>query len=293
MKVKLVCGFLGSGKTTFIRNYLDKSNQKVIVLINDFGSVGIDAELISQRGGLNVVELPSGCICCTLRVDLDIALSQIYTEFRPERLIIEPSGIATQSGIIEVLQTHQFSKFFEIEPVIGIIDATSFLECYETEIFSKLYIDQILNSDIILINKCDLVSKETPKLIEEKIKEANPSAIICLTEYCKIYLPRLERLDKKIAHLHFNAEFDSFSMQSEKNFDEEEVKNLFCEFSSGIYGEIFRAKGIFKTKSGFINLDYVFKNVEFKKLDNAKNSKLLIIGKDLNKTSIQKKISKL
>lgn len=113
MEIKLICGFLGAGKTTLVKNIIKESNEKTAVLVNDFGNIDIDGELISQVGALNVIELPSGCICCSLRADLDIALSQIYTQIKPERLIIEPTGIATPSAILETLQEHKFSKFFE------------------------------------------------------------------------------------------------------------------------------------------------------------------------------------
>lgn len=154
MKIKLICGFLGAGKTTLVKNLLKKYDEKTAVLVNDFGNIGIDGEIISKAGALNVIELPSGCICCSLRADLDIALSQIYTQIKPERLIIEPTGIATPSAILETLRGHKFSKFFEIEAVVGIVDPANFFDFVDG--YDNFFMDQILNSDIILVNKIDL-----------------------------------------------------------------------------------------------------------------------------------------
>lgn len=289
MKVKLVCGFFGSGKTTLLKNILKISDKKTVVLINELGDVAIDGDMISQVGNLEIIELPSGCICCILKADLITTVEQIYIELKPERLIIEPSGIATPSNILEALQMSRVFKSLEIETVVGIIDATIFLEYYESGDFDNFFMDQVMNSDILLINKCDLVSKEVAKRTEDKIKELNKSAITYLTEYCRAPISSNKR-HKETTHFHFDADLDSISLQTKEIFDEKNLKEFFHNLHSEVYGEIIRAKGIFKTKSGFLNLDYVPKNTEFRKLEKGKVSKFVAIGKNLNKTLIREKL---
>ena len=109
MKVTLVCGLLGAGKTSFIRNCIDSAGEKTVVLVNDFGSLGIDGEIISS-GGLESVELPSGCICCTLKMDLIDALKRIDRDMSPEHLVIEPSGLASPSGVLEAIGVLEYSR---------------------------------------------------------------------------------------------------------------------------------------------------------------------------------------
>ena len=86
MKTTIVCGLLGSGKTTFIQNFLRDSREKAVVLVNDFGKAGIDGEIFSANG-IESVELPSGCVCCTLKADLITTIEKIIATFVPERNI--------------------------------------------------------------------------------------------------------------------------------------------------------------------------------------------------------------
>jgi len=113
MIVDVAFGFLGSGKTTFITQVLKAwgADEKIVVLVNEFGEVGIDGDLLASRGG-NVVEMPSGCICCTLQTDFRTQLLDISRSIQPERVIIEPTGVATIGQIEEILASQLF------EPVI-------------------------------------------------------------------------------------------------------------------------------------------------------------------------------
>ncbi len=285
MKIKLICGFLGAGKTTLVKNIIKESNEKTAVLVNDFGNIGIDGELISQVGALNVIELPSGCICCSLRADLDSALKQIYTQIKPERLIIEPTGIAIPSAILETLQGHEFSKFFEIEAVVGIVDPANFFEFLGE--YDNFFTDQILNSDVMLVNKIDLVRSEAVEKTKEKIKELNPSALIYATKYCSAELPEGGR-SRETAHFRFDADFDSVALRSNGEFSPAKLKKLFSKLASGAYGRVLRAKGIFKTHSNFINLDYVLKNLEVREIENCKSSRLVVIGKELKRERMER-----
>lgn len=284
MKVKLICGFLGAGKTTLVKNLLRKYGKRTAVLVNDFGRAGIDGELIEQSGAVNVLELPSGCICCSLRADLDSALKQIYTQVKPERLIIEPTGIATPSAILETLNAHKFSEHFELEAVVGIVDPTNFFDFIGD--YDTFFMDQILNSDIILVNKIDLAGSEMLEKTKEKIKELNPSALIYATKYCRVELPEQSR-NREITHFHSDVDFDSVALHIDGEFDPAKLKKLFSEFTSGAYGRVVRAKGIFKTRRSFINLDYVPRTVESKEVSSAKGSRLVVIGSELKRERIE------
>ena len=109
MKTTVVCGLLGSGKTTFIRNFAARVRRKTVVLVNDFGKTGIDGEILSRRG-IESVELPSGCVCCTLKFDLITTVQRIMKQFSPEHLLIEPSGVASPSGVLEALESAGVSR---------------------------------------------------------------------------------------------------------------------------------------------------------------------------------------
>ena len=123
MKTTVVSGLLGSGKTTFIRNFVTGRTEKTVVLVNDFGQAGIDGEIFSA-GGIEAVELPSGCVCCTLKFDLITTIQRIVGQFSPEHLMIEPSGVASPSGVLEAL----VSAGIDRTTVIGIVDAVEFAD---------------------------------------------------------------------------------------------------------------------------------------------------------------------
>src|SRR5512135_2720763 len=106
MKTTVVCGMLGSGKTTFIRQFVEHLQGRAVVLVNDFGKAGIDGEIFSA-GGVESIELPSGCVCCTLKFDLITTIQKIMENIAPEYLIIEPSGIAAPSGVLDALASIQ------------------------------------------------------------------------------------------------------------------------------------------------------------------------------------------
>src|SRR5512143_2531639 len=127
MNTTVVCGLLGSGKTTFIRNHVRGLTGRVVVLVNDFGAAGIDGEIFSA-GGIEAIELPSGCVCCTLRFDLITTIKKIAKEFAPGHLVIEPSGVASPSAVLEALEVAGVSP----ASVVGIVDAAEFLELHDS-----------------------------------------------------------------------------------------------------------------------------------------------------------------
>lgn len=283
MKIKLICGFLGAGKTTLVKNILSHGNGDTAFLVNDFGDMGIDGEIVSQTRAVNIIELPSGCICCSLRTDFSQGITQIYEQYNPGKLLIEPTGIATPSAILEVLQEHELQDKFEIEPVVGVVNPANFFDFIGD--YGNFFMDQILNSDIILINKIDLVTKEQADSVEEKIRELNPSALIYRTEYCEQTLPSLERR-REVKGFLFNWDFETLSFESEKKIIEKDLLDLFNTLGSGIYGRVLRAKGIFKTDGGFVNLDFASDVVSKHPLNKAENSKLVVIGEKIDKERI-------
>jgi G3E family GTPase len=292
MKVKIICGFLGAGKTTFLKNILKGFSERTVVLVNEFGDIAIDGDIIKRQGGLEVIELPSGCICCVLRGDLIATVEQIFKEIEPERLIIEPSGIAAPSNILEALKICRLTPL-DIEPIVGVIDASAFLDYYADGELANFFLDQISNSDILLINKCDLASPETVTKIERIIKNLNKTAIVFRTEYCRA--PILSKHSKRkesleIIPYHFDIHLDSITIREEETFDDTRIGEFLASLSSNIYGEVLRAKGVFKTNRGCIAFDYTPQNLNLYKIKNNYTSKFVAIGRKLDKKLLRKRI---
>lgn len=292
MKIKIISGFLGAGKTTCVKNVLKKAGGDIAVIVNEFGDVGIDAELVSKGDAVDMIELPSGCICCTLANDLVAAVKEIKTKYNPKRLVIEPSGLAVPSGILEVLEPIKEKYGLEIEGIIGIVDADSFLANIHSGLFGDFYTDQLANSDVILINKADLVNEKTIQAIEEELRKYNKHAILLSTVNCETDLPELMREHgTEFLHLHFDHDFDSLAVNEDRPFDRNLLEAIMQEMKAGKYGNIYRAKGIYQTPDGSCEkVDYVQGNYDFEKFPDCQGSKLIFIGKDFDRAALEKRL---
>lgn len=292
MKIKIISGFLGAGKTTCVKNVLKKADGDMAVIVNEFGDIGIDAETLTRGDVVDMVELPSGCICCTLKNDLVPAVKEIKTKFNPKRLIIEPSGLAVPSGILEGLEPIKEEYGLEVEAIVGIIDADSFLANIHSGLFGDFYTDQLANSDIIMINKVDLVNERTIKAIEEELRKYNSHAVLLTTVNCEAEIPEFIREHgSDYVHLHFDHDFDSLAITSDKAFDHTLLEEVMEEMKAGKYGDIYRAKGIYKTSGGGCEkMDYVQGNYDFAEFPECKESKLIFIGKDFDRKALEKRL---
>jgi G3E family GTPase len=160
MELVLISGFLGSGKTTMLLSTIDRiiamTNKKVVIIKNDFGNVGIDAKVM-EKSGLQVRELPSGCICCTLGVDFLETLTTVATEYHPDLVFVEPSGLADPASIITLMKRYKGPKVDRIRVMI-IVDAVRF------NLISRAMPApmerQLKIGDVIVINKIDEATKE-------------------------------------------------------------------------------------------------------------------------------------
>ena len=132
MIVDVIYGFLGSGKTTFISRILQEwgSKEKIVVLVNEFGDVGIDGTLLQGQNS-KIIEMPSGCICCTLQSDFKTQMLDILATIHPERLIIEPTGVATIGQIRAIIELQIFEDVIDTINNILIADATGFMALYQ------------------------------------------------------------------------------------------------------------------------------------------------------------------
>ena len=141
MKILLVSGFLGAGKTTFIKEMAKNINLEFVVLENEYADIGIDGDFLDEKN-LNVWEMSEGCICCSMKGDFKSSIKRIYSEINPEYLIIEPTGVGMLSSIIENIREIN-NNDIEILSPLTLIDVTSFNEYLET--FNNFFIDNLKN----------------------------------------------------------------------------------------------------------------------------------------------------
>ncbi len=246
MKVTVISGFLGAGKTTLIRRIIPKADSRLAVVVNEFGDVGIDRELVSSAGNLEVAELASGCVCCTLRAELAEVLEELRKGFSPERVLLEASGVATTSSIVEALQEPHLKDVAELDGVISVIDASSFSELYAMAGFRRLYRDTITNASVVVINKVDLVSEREIANVERIVGEINPSALVLRSSFGEVVLPEKLPSFEVDAGEEVHLLLDSFSAKPGE-MGAEKAEELFERLRRGEFGRIIRAKGIFRS----------------------------------------------
>ena len=173
--VEVVSGFLGAGKTTFLRARLAAAGPRTVVLVNDFAAVGVDGSLLRERGA-DVVELPNGCICCSLRSDLAAQLSTVVAAWAPERVLIEPSGVADLAALIGVLNQPKLKPLVRSLGVTTVLDAGAFLRDYAR---MPAHLDaQARLASVLVVNKTDLATPATLRAVETTLRTLNPAARI-------------------------------------------------------------------------------------------------------------------
>ncbi|NTW72699.1 MAG: GTP-binding protein [Eubacteriaceae bacterium] len=175
-KIVLATGFLGSGKTTFIKQLIDdlsSKDTKIALIVNEIGEIGID-NLFMKQLGYNIWELFGGCICCTLSSGLESTLIQLESEYDPELIIIEPSGAADPYNTINALLNHGYPR----EDIINffILDMARF-DMF-VEIMSPLFIGSLKQADVVLINKIKYADEKSLKEADEIISKENEDSTV-------------------------------------------------------------------------------------------------------------------
>ncbi|RFC64951.1 DUF3623 family protein [Fulvimarina endophytica] len=180
--VEIVVGFLGAGKTTTLRRMLNEANpaEKTVVLVNDFGELGIDGSLLSGQGA-DVVELPNGCICCSLRKDLSAQLREVVATMAPDRVMIEPSGVADVASLLQVLAAPEIATNVKATKLFTVIDAGAFLGDYAR--MPEYFDIQARIAPVFILNKIDLVSPSELGAVRETLIALNPKAKILPARY--------------------------------------------------------------------------------------------------------------
>ncbi|MCR4621943.1 MAG: GTP-binding protein [Clostridiales bacterium] len=183
--VTIISGFLGAGKTTLIKKLLSEvfQGQKVVLLENEYGEVGIDGGFMKDSG-IQITELNSGCICCTLAGDFQDAINEIVDKFAPDRLIIEPSGVGKLSDIRRAVETVAKGGRICLGGSATVVDANK-CKMYLKN-FGEFFIDQVKCAETVIFSRSQLVSEDKLKTAFDMIRELNPDARIITTPWSEI-----------------------------------------------------------------------------------------------------------
>ncbi len=181
-KVTIISGFLGAGKTTFIRKLLEEvyKGQKVVLIENEFGEIGIDGGFLKDAG-IQVNEMNSGCICCSLVGDFGKALKQVSEEYSPDMIIIEPSGVGKLSDVIAAVENVKEEAGLELENFITVADGTK-CRMYMKN-FGEFYNNQIESASAIVLSRTQNMKEDKLEESVALIKEHNSKAAVITTPW--------------------------------------------------------------------------------------------------------------
>jgi G3E family GTPase len=286
----LISGFLGAGKTTFLRNILSWSGDLTgtAVLVNEFGQVGIDGDLLD---GFHtpVVQLTNGCICCTMKGDLVRAVRDILEKARPRRVIIEATGVADPLEIQDSLRIFQVEGTTAEPFIVTVLDA----DLWEgREYFGPVFHSQIKGARLLLFNKVDLLPEEVVADSLREVREMNPFCILVATRYGRIDPELLQKASSEkwgealfsIPDRHTHGEsagelgYVAFSFEHHLPFK----AGCFERFMELLPKEVYRIKGYVLLGGDRYFMNYAGGKAEWKKIDPDGKTKLAFVGWDVS-----------
>lgn len=305
----VVTGFLGSGKTTLINNILHKEHGKnIAVIVNEFGEISIDGQLVVRDDQAELVEFNNGCLCCTVRGDLIETLQRLHERAdKLDGILIETTGLADPAPVASTFfVADEVKSSIQLDAFVTLVDAVN-LEMNLSQ--STEAVEQIAFSDIVLINKIDLVAPERLKAVEAKVRALNPLARIHFTTSAEIDIDQVigvgafdlvQKLDvdpgflKDHEHEHDQA-VGSFILEETRPIDLNRFSIWLNEIAQTRGQDLYRTKGIFHAR-GFRER-IVFQSVRMLTTmrpdriwgDNERRmSQFVVIGKNLDREEFAK-----
>ncbi len=184
-KIDIISGFLGAGKTTFIKKLLQEaiSGEQVVLIENEFGEIGIDGGFLKDSG-IEIREMNSGCICCSLVGDFGKSLSEVLTKYKPDRIIIEPSGVGKLSDVMKAVIDVSADMDVALNSAVTIVDAAK-CKMYMKN-FGEFFNNQIENAGTVVLSRTDITDTVKIQKDVEMIREKNPKAAIVTTPLAEL-----------------------------------------------------------------------------------------------------------
>ncbi|ACL70281.1 CobW family GTP-binding protein [Halothermothrix orenii] len=278
-----ITGFLGSGKTTFLNNLLKNNSGKNLgVIVNEFGEINVDVKLLDSDTDMKVTEINNGSIFCSCLSGSFVESIISYQDLPVDCLFVESTGMARPSSLDNILE--DVNKLapgrFNYHGMVCVVDASSFMVLSQSVNAVR---EQIQYSDIVLINKIDLVEADLIKVIEEKVKGLNPQAEIIKTSYGRSDLPFFEVKTGSSCTCNCSCSLTCDELTSDRpqcyflKPDGEVSKDRLVEFLEEVASKTYRIKGFIKTGEGYIRVDCVGDSINFERTEESSPEEGLVI----------------
>lgn len=305
MKIDIISGFLGAGKTTLIKKLIQEElkKERLAIIENEYGEVGIDGSLLKEEQ-IEVKEITSGCICCSIKGDFKDSILSIVDQYKPERIIIEPSGVAKFSEVLEGIKSANIPGA-RVNMKIAVVDAQN-VEMYMRN-FGEFYKNQIMSANTIILSRTQYLNHTRIDNICNILRSINKNCELIATPWEQLTSKRiLEVCEQKIEKLITTATlkkpalvsksgasavdvFDNWAIETSRAFNKNQIRNILHKLEKEkIHGEILRVKGIVSSTSGqWIKFDFVPNDAQITDYSSDYIGRICVIGKDLNKDSIK------
>ncbi len=311
--IDIFSGFLGAGKTTLIKKLITEGykGQKLVLIENEFGQIGIDGAFM-QDAGIEVTEMNSGCICCSLVGDFGEALKKVLSEFAPDRILIEPSGVGKLSDVIKAVKGIDASNA-RLGVCTTVVDAQK-CKMYMKN-FGEFFNDQIEHATSIVLSHTQMAGEEKTKNSIDLIREHNKTAALVATDWDKLdgkeilsamehaHTLEAELEEMKKEHHHHDEEchcgehhhhhhaddvFASWGKETTAKFTIDGITAILNELSrSEKYGLVLRAKGVVEGEDGeWIHFDYVPGQPDVRCGTASVIGRICVIGTELNEDNL-------
>lgn len=328
-KVDIISGFLGAGKTTFIKKLIDQvfTGEKLVLIENEFGEIGIDGGFLKDAG-IEITEMNSGCICCTLVGDFSKALQKVLAEYQPDRVIIEPSGVGKLSDIVRAIEDVKKDAEIEIDGRITVVDGKK-AKLYLKN-FGEFFEDQVKHASTIVVSRTQTMTDEKVEECIHMLRDENADAAIISTPWEQLskdaiwhaleHGAEIEGLleeehdhhhdheeccehdhhhhdheeccehDHHHHHHHADEVFTSWGKETAHKYTEEELDFLVKALSeTDSYGTILRSKGIVPMTDGtWKQFDLVPEEYEVRDGQADYTGRVCVIGTDLKEDELLK-----
>ena len=323
-RIDIFSGFLGAGKTTLIRKLIAEAykGEKLVLIENEFGEIAIDGGFL-RDAGVEITEMNSGCICCTLVGDFEKALKKVMDEYKPDRIIIEPSGVGKLSDVARAVEKVEGTS---IGAKVTVVDAGK-CRMYMRN-FGEFFNDQVANADLIVMSRTDTAPESKILAASELLRKLNPTAGLITTPWAKLNGMQIKEamdgdaLKKEMEHMeheehehhhhhddddectcgchdhdhehhhhhhHADEVFTSWGVETPKKFTEGGIRAMLDELSDAEkFGTILRAKGFVDASDGeWIYFDYVPGEADIRRGSAAVTGRLCVIGSKLNEQALK------
>lgn len=313
-KIDIISGFLGAGKTTFIKKMIDEAfkGEQIVLIENEFGEVGIDGGFLKDAG-IQITEMNSGCICCSLVGDFGKNLNEVITKYHPDRILIEPSGVGKLSDVMKSVIDIEKEQPVKLNALVTVVNALKASK--QMKAFGEFFNNQIEYATTVILSRSQNATPEQLEFCVKQIQALNPKASVITTDWDAIKGEQIlktmegqDNLEMKVlaearhaqdeaehhhhhdhdehGHHHADDVFTSWGKETPHKFERAKLEEILKQFVED--DNILRSKGMVEGTDGkWIYFDMVPGEYEIRDGEPDYTGRIVVIGTDIHEHELE------